>query len=190
MLVWFLGYLIASLRLLPGYKGFFEELLAPKENVIWRWLYIPTLYYIAAYLLRVVYLSADLVFSFPEMEADAGYIVAMLARVVFFYLVAIGGYRHRHVYELQEEDKPHNQKREERKVDTESSEKYQKSVLGDEQVKVLWIKLNEHMSNNQPFLDETLKLSQLAEALAISSNELSQVINSNTGQGFHDFVNS
>ena len=95
-----------------------------------------------------------------------------------------------HVYELQEEDKPHNQEREEHKIDTESSEKYQKSVLGDEQVKVLWIKLNEHMSNNQPFLDETLKLPQLAEALDISSNELSQVINSSTGQGFHDFVNS
>jgi YesN/AraC family two-component response regulator len=45
------------------------------------------------------------------------------------------------------------------------------------------------MSKNQPFLDETLKLSQLAEGIGVSSNELSQVINSRAGQGFHDFVN-
>ena len=35
MLVWFLAYLMASLRLLPSYKEFFQELFAPKENVIW-----------------------------------------------------------------------------------------------------------------------------------------------------------
>lgn len=195
MLIWFLGYLIAALRLLPGYKYCFDELFEPKQNTIWRWLYIPTLYYIVAYLLRVIYLITDLAFSLPKMEVDAGYIITMLARVVFIYLVALGGYRHRHIYELQEEDKltiPDQVADGEGQAATAQSggEKYQKSILSDEQVEVLWAQLKEHMSKIQPFLDETLKLSKLAEGIGVSGNELSRVINTKTGQGFHDFVNS
>ena len=189
MLVWFLGYLIAALRLLPSYKCLFNELFAPRKDVIWRWLYIPTLYYMAAYLFRVIYLGADLVFSLPDLESDTGYVVAMLARAVFFYLVAIGGYQHRHVYELQEEDKPHDENGEGHLAGTETAEKYQKSLLSDEQINTLWLRLREHMLNEQPFLDEKLKLSTLAEEVGVSGNDLSRVINTKAGYGFHDFVN-
>ena len=46
------------------------------------------------------------------------------------------------------------------------------------------------MSDNKPYLEPKLTLSQLAELLGTSPNNLSQVINQCEGKNFYDFVNS
>ncbi len=167
MLTWFLAYLVAALRLLPT-----------MDNPIWRWLYIPTTFYACTYLIRVAYVSLTIGFSWPGMQPDVAYLLTMSARIVFFFLVAIGGYRQRHVYERQEEKPP------------EDEGKYRKSAMEEHQMQAIWEKLKGHMTREQPFLDAGLRLAQLAEALEISPNDLSQVINAHAGQSFHDFVNS
>jgi AraC-like DNA-binding protein len=45
------------------------------------------------------------------------------------------------------------------------------------------------MENDSPFLDPELTLSQLAARLGASTNHVSQVINTDFGQSFYDFVN-
>lgn len=183
MLVWFIGYLVAALRLLPSRRWLSRELFVPESDAIWRWLYIPTVFYIATYALRVGYMCLEIAHLLPAMKPDIAYILTMSARAIFFYLVAIGGYRHRYVHELREEETESPISNEEGGV------KYRKSSLNDEQIQDIWRKLHQYMSDKRPFLDSALKLAQIARALGISVSNLSQVINTCAGQSFHEFIN-
>ncbi len=45
------------------------------------------------------------------------------------------------------------------------------------------------MYEQEPFLDNELRLAQLASALGVSTQSLSQVINTFSGQNFYDLIN-
>ncbi len=188
LVVWLLCYMTAGLRLIPGPKSFFQGLFSLGDNTIWRWLYIPTLFYIVVYLLAMGFFIAQITLYPPLIDVEPAIIVVMSARIVFFYLVAIGGYRHRYVYEKQEEVLPgENPIGETCKPDGKS--KYQTSTLDEEQVNTIWRTLTDYMSTHEPFLNSSLKLTQLANDLNVSAHNLSQVINTCAGKSFHDFIN-
>ena len=71
----------------------------------------------------------------------------------------------------------------------ETREKYSKSKLTDEQAEYNVAKLLELMETEELFLDGELKLQDVAEALMVSSNNLSQIINDKLNKNFYDFVN-
>lgn len=71
----------------------------------------------------------------------------------------------------------------------EPQKKYQKSGLSEEDVKLHSEALVELMEQEQLYLEHDLTLVKLAERLNISTNYLSQVINGQFRQNFHDFVN-
>ncbi|MDO4228670.1 MAG: helix-turn-helix domain-containing protein [Capnocytophaga sp.] len=68
--------------------------------------------------------------------------------------------------------------------------KYKKSGLKSNEMQTLHEQLLSIMTQEKPYLEPKLTLSQLAERLGISSNNLSQVINQYEGKNFYDFVNS
>ncbi len=72
----------------------------------------------------------------------------------------------------------------------EISRKYKKSNLSKDQALVIEKKLKDHMILEKSWLDPTLNLSDLAETMDISSNQLSQVLNEHIGKNFYDYVNS
>ncbi len=75
---------------------------------------------------------------------------------------------------------------------TETQEKrgkYYKSTLTDEQAQENLAQLLELMKTEQLYLEGELKLSDVAENLGISNNNLSQIINEKLGKNFYDFVN-
>ena len=74
-------------------------------------------------------------------------------------------------------------------VRTKSAE-YKKSGLKTSEIQFLHEQLLSIMSDNKPYLEPKLTLSQLAELLGTSPNNLSQVINQCEGKNFYDFVNS
>lgn len=69
------------------------------------------------------------------------------------------------------------------------TDRYRGSGLSLEESRACFEKLEELMQRDEPFLDETLNIHQLAETIGISSKHMSQVINQNTGQNFYDFIN-
>lgn len=69
-------------------------------------------------------------------------------------------------------------------------EKYYKSTLTDQQAEDSLAKLLELMETQQLYLNGELKLSDVAEALGISTNNLSQIINDKLNKNFYDFVNA
>ncbi|HAA14428.1 MAG TPA: hypothetical protein DCE41_23200 [Cytophagales bacterium] len=66
---------------------------------------------------------------------------------------------------------------------------YLKSSLTDQASKQLLEALLSYMEEEKPYLDGKLSLTQVAEELGISANHLSQVINSQLGKNFFDFIN-
>ncbi len=71
----------------------------------------------------------------------------------------------------------------------EKQAKYQKSTLTDEQAKEHLERLQDLMKTEELYLEGELKLSDVAEKLQISTNNLSQIINEKLSKNFYDFVN-
>ena len=70
-----------------------------------------------------------------------------------------------------------------------NSFKYQKSRLDKEFVTQAYQELLNHMESEKPFTDPNLTLFKLAGELETTENKLSQVINSQSGYNFFEFVN-
>ncbi len=70
-----------------------------------------------------------------------------------------------------------------------STNQYQKSGLKKEDSERYLKELLKFMKENTPYLDGKLSLKEVATALEISTNHLSQVINENLEKNFFDFVN-
>lgn len=72
---------------------------------------------------------------------------------------------------------------------SERGGKYQKSRLDKAYAGRAYQELLRHMKEDQPFLDPGLSLFKLAEQLNTTENKLSQLINSQSGRNFFEFVN-
>ncbi|MEO1449422.1 MAG: AraC family transcriptional regulator, partial [Bacteroidota bacterium] len=74
---------------------------------------------------------------------------------------------------------------------SEASEpvRYAKSGLSDTRAQRERQRLVDFMEREKPYLQSKLTLGELAESLALPPNHLSQVINSQFGQNFYEFVN-
>lgn len=74
-------------------------------------------------------------------------------------------------------------------IEEEATGKYLKSGLNQEESELFWEKLLQHMQTQKPYLENGLKLSELADQMDLLSNHLSQIINTHAGKSFFDFVN-
>ncbi len=77
-----------------------------------------------------------------------------------------------------------------REKEQQVAEKYQNSSLNKQLSGQLYQELDKHMSQQRPYLNNTLSLPELADQLGISANHLSQTINQQTDKNFFDYVNS
>jgi len=68
-------------------------------------------------------------------------------------------------------------------------EKYLKSGLNSEESKILWDKLQVFMQEQKPYLENGLKLNDLADLMDLLPNHLSQIINTHAEKSFFDFIN-
>jgi len=71
-----------------------------------------------------------------------------------------------------------------------STQKYQQSALDSDSQASIWQEIEQHILSKQLYSQPDLKQSQLATQLGISSQLLSQVINSSSGYHFNDYMNS
>ncbi len=68
--------------------------------------------------------------------------------------------------------------------------RYSKSGLSDERKQQILGRLKEHLETAKPYLNNSLTLKDLADALSVSEHNLSEVINTSLGQSFFYMVNS
>ncbi|MEZ5013096.1 MAG: AraC family transcriptional regulator [Chitinophagales bacterium] len=69
------------------------------------------------------------------------------------------------------------------------SNKYRNSSLDVEEIKDIWVRLNDLLRTQKPYLENTLKIQDLSTALEISTHHLSQVINTSSGSNYADLIN-
>ncbi|MBX2876781.1 MAG: helix-turn-helix transcriptional regulator [Saprospiraceae bacterium] len=71
----------------------------------------------------------------------------------------------------------------------EEVEKRQLSKEREQKLQEGFQQLQAHMHATQAYLEPSLTLNKLAEQVGLSANQLSQVINTQTGGNFHDYIN-
>lgn len=74
-------------------------------------------------------------------------------------------------------------------VTYEEKVKYKKTAIGDELMSHIHQGLTQMMQTEKPFKNPELSLDELASRLKVSSNTLSQVINSVEQRNFYDYIN-
>jgi AraC-like DNA-binding protein len=117
-----------------------------------------------------------------QFPFNADYIFYSLI-IVFIFFLGYFGIRHQDIF-------THNIEVQEIKSRLSlSEEKYRKSGLTEETLQEGHQKLLDFMKQEKPFLNPKLSLSALSDALGMSSNQLSQIINQQEQVNFHDFVN-
>lgn len=72
----------------------------------------------------------------------------------------------------------------------ESAPKYEQSKLSEEKKAEYLSRLERYFSQQKPFLNPSLTISDVASDLQISSKYISQIINESLHKNFYDFINS
>jgi len=67
--------------------------------------------------------------------------------------------------------------------------KYQSSTLEEKEIENIGMNLSSVMEKEKPFLNEELRLPDLADIIDVSPHQLSQVINQSFNQNFYNFIN-
>ncbi len=75
-------------------------------------------------------------------------------------------------------------------VPAEHRRKYEKSSLGTSDLDSFGQTIEEAMETHRLYLQNDLRIADLAETTGLSTNHVSQVINAKFGKNFYDFVNS
>lgn len=176
-------YTLACLSLLRAYRGTIKNVVSSMENVRLNWLMFLTLAAFAAWLSFLVE-SALLLFGYNL----SNFVLTSICGGLYVYAV---GYYGVIKSEVLAEPVVGNIMHEVSDTVTETKragEKYQRSGLDRETAAVLAGQLLTLMDEKRPYRDASLTLAQLAAMLSITPHNLSEVINTQYGKNFYDFI--
>ncbi len=195
-----IAYALAALQKLGEHRHFLERHFSQIEEISLGWLKWLIVFFIV---MRFAQLGIDFV-QIQGMPLPHGKAYAILAmNAVIIYFISFGGLRQpiiftralrevmgRNRYLDSASSEPYSSDQPSVANQPGCGEKYQKSGLNDQQIQGMWDKLLTFMTTEQPYKDNELNLPQLAERVAIKPRDLSQLINSQFGSSFYDFINS
>ncbi len=105
--------------------------------------------------------------------------------IVFIYFVSFQAFRNKNLMDGVSSQSDSLQKNQE----SSHGGRNDLPVGNEDSDQILIRKLKQHMKEEQPFLDASLSIYQLAKQLGVSSRELSLIINHRLNKHFFDFVN-
>jgi AraC-like DNA-binding protein len=174
-------YLIWFFVLLKRYRLQTLESLSSVERINLNWL--QSLFYVWA-------ISAIILFPLMALSISGKWIpffvlelLLQIAYVVFIFMVGYFGFKQTTVFRITEFDHENSRV-------TGKQVSYERSGLTGEQANVYHDQLLKLMEEQKPYLNGELNAKDLAQALRISPNHLSQVLNQKQEQNFFDFINS
>ncbi len=189
----FVIYLVLSFKLLFQHTHNIKQFFSYKENITMAWL---RNFLLLNVLMFIFYLIFMVFYSIKDSQIgvfmDWFYYLSV---GIIFYLGIMGMFQRR-IYkddmaqldlttqELIIEAPKSNE------APAEKADKYKKSALSKEMSDKLLIRLERTMEQEEPYLNSSLTLPQLAKMVATSPNNLSQVINEQLSMKFFDYINS
>ncbi len=170
---------ILAIREVRRYKRVVQKAYSDYQmlNINWLWRLILMIFPI------IIFWGIDLTWIALGGRNDFSYELATWACVVvFLYFVSFQAYQHKNLFEdvKEREDVATDRHLEDT---TEQSE----GISPDQQA--LIDRIRQHMEREEPYLDASLSIYQLARQLKLPTQELSQLINHTLNQHFFEFVN-
>ena len=186
-------YIGFTLRLLRAHTQRIKETFSKIDEINLNWLRLLTA-------LTGLIVAVDLaLFCFVQANAlafDKAVSVILLLCALLIYAIGYMGLRQPEIFSaaIVGNDKtpafePDNSPLPDTAETEPGREKYYKSSLTSEQAEAGVAQLLEAMAAQKFYLQGDLKLSEVAEALRLSPNNLSQLLNEQLGKNFYDFVN-
>jgi AraC-like DNA-binding protein len=166
-----------------------KESYSSTEHVNLRWLLWLGA---AAAFIWLMALALELLVSIGVTRFGSGDALVSLAIAVLVYLIGYMGLRQPEIfkYETAEYPVPAPVSAPEPVIEPEdAAPRYERSGLTERQAERLKNALIEVMDKERPWQDSDLTLADLATRLSTTPHKLSEVLNSQLGQSFYDFVN-
>jgi len=170
-------YIVLASRMLRAYEKFFKQQLADTIIVSIEWLR-------TLILILIIFLAIDFIVGttmmITEVENDNYSYGSVIVIASFIYFIAYNLILNPGRIFPAVTYTNSNQI---------SEAKYQSSVLEKNEIINIGMNLTLVMEKEKPFLNEELRLPDLADIIAVSPHQLSQVINQSFNQNFYNFVN-
>jgi AraC-like DNA-binding protein len=190
-------YVIWSFLLLKKYRDRILNTFSTIEKINLNWLrYLIT--GLGLVWLIVIGVFAYMKFLGLSQGNEVGHLI-FIAVSLFVYVTGYRGFKQTTIFSdvVESIDKPapfesqdENGSAEETELGVESTGKYRKSSLKENEAVETLSRLLDYMETEKPYLDDQLTLPRIAADLGTSVNHLSQIINEYREQNFFDFVNS
>jgi AraC-like DNA-binding protein len=173
MMVQMTAYLISAQRVLRQYSDAIRNSFSSLEKINLNWL---------RFLMMCQFIIWPVAFFVEMVKTDPVQVNTMwLCISVFIYAIGYFGIRQPEIFTGQmQNDEPASQL---------EKKKYEKSSLTPEKSRQYLQRLQEYMQLEKPHLDRTITLQTLAEKLAFTTHELSQLINEQLNKNFFEFIN-
>ena len=135
---------------------------------------------VRSWLLQIVVLFCLFTLSFASyyvmvwsqvLRVEYDYMVSFAMSLVIYY-IGYFGYQRSNIF-----------------APAKTKEKYQRSSLTEYALEILYQKVTAHLKSSKSYLQNDLKLADLAREIGVSSHQLSQIINQKSKANFHDFIN-
>lgn len=176
ILVWFL-------KRLTKYQQKIKEYYSNTETIHLNWFRgFIWMYIVINFIAPIIFLLYN--FDFIN-EIEVPYLILNVLLVTSLFYFVFNGIKQYSVANFQEtallenKNKPINQVK-----------KYQSSSMTDEEMDAIYNQLLQFFEEEKLYCDAQLKIQNLADRLNVSSNKISQTINSKTEKPFYDFVNT
>ncbi|NVK55853.1 MAG: helix-turn-helix transcriptional regulator [Alteromonadaceae bacterium] len=191
-----ISYSIAALRFLRPHEGNMKERFSELSDVNLTWLKGAVWSILG---LTIVSLSADISRFMGAGHSLNGGDFQAFGPFIMGLLIVRYGFRQQEIFPHCATDAAQTRQSSETApssascVDNELVEwetKYATSSLTKDEAARLWQRLQTQMQAQQPYLEPGLKISQLADALHVSVNHLSETINGYAKLSFYDYINS
>jgi AraC-like DNA-binding protein len=197
--LYLIAYLIACRYKVRAYNQSIRDNYSSVDKITLNWLgaVISILLATSSFLIVIKLLNFVAYFHWVSLHIDLSFLGELLVACLdglFFYVVAVSCIRQRNIFESQRnetatvssETTTHENKP---SIEPQSKPKYGHSALEPELAQSIWSEVERYMRGGQPFLDCDLQLAQIADAVGVSTYDLSQVINTIAGINFYDFIN-
>ncbi|MCG8400244.1 MAG: hypothetical protein MJA84_01465, partial [Firmicutes bacterium] len=174
-------YAIRSLGLLKPYRAIITTQFSAIEQINLRWLKLLIVFCLATALISAL---VELTRLGTDLNLGPRILASLLMSVLMIYGIGIMGIRQPAIFGAGEwivDDHRQAACDGAQNRDTPAA-KYVKSGLNREASETLWHQLQTHMQRRQPYLENGLKLSELAEQMELLPNHLSQIINTHAGK--------
>jgi len=186
------AYMYLTIRILNRYSRYIKDVFSSIDKIKLDWLRNIT--YMATAVLTVFLLENILLISGIRLSNE--FSLSSVLTAVYVYALGYLGLFKSEVFATPEiansisrlSELSYRQRMENREKHLKP-QKYEKSGLSPQKAEQYLRRLLDLMEKQQPYTDSDLTLRKLAEMLSVSAHNLSEIINTQLGQNFFDFVN-